>query len=166
MSYLVRKITRSKWPSEDLKEMKMEDIPADAISNCMKTNKNALSTWEIPSLERLEDAILAIASGLDHIDTIDVVSIERSKMEACGLMIFENDGDTPVRELVKNHKDVISLDYRSVGEFANLILEELQENKTKRYTRAALLKIIQSAIDQGKLEKKDLKLSIQSKLPA
>jgi hypothetical protein len=166
MAFLVRKISRSKWPSNGIETMEKEEIPADAISNCMKTQKNTLSTWEIDSLDKIEEAVLALVASAEHVDSIDIVSIEKNKMEACGLQIIETAGITPVPDLVDKHKDVSALTYKAIGEFANLILDELRHTNVRRFTKSELLKIISTAIENGRLDKSHLSKSIQSKLGA
>lgn len=166
MSFLVRKIARSKWPSNDFEQMVKDEIPADALSNCMKTSKNTLSTWEIESLDNIEEAVLALVASGDHIDTIHVVYIERDNMESKGLNISDIEGKTPVKDLVDTHKDIAALTYQSVGEFANLILGELKQKKEKRYAKSDLVKIINKAIENGRLDPIELKEGIRSKLGA
>lgn len=85
MSLLVRKINRSKWFQTNIYEG--EDISGDAITNCLKTTRNTLSTWRINSETEIEDAILAMASGFDHIDTIDVIPINPEHLESEGISL-------------------------------------------------------------------------------
>ena len=58
MPYLVRKISRAKWDNEDFDYVNNDNAPADAITSCLRTFNNELSTWLIDDLEDLDNAII------------------------------------------------------------------------------------------------------------
>src|SRR5680860_1384079 len=69
---LVRKIEKAKWMQNDI--LNGEEVSADAITNCTRTNKNKLSLWFIQDESNLDDAVLALTSQAQHLETIDTVS--------------------------------------------------------------------------------------------
>ena len=75
MSLLIRKINRNKWIQNDAVP---DDVPADAITGgCVRTQRNTLSVWEVPDENKIDEAVLAIVSAGHHLETIDVVQIDR-----------------------------------------------------------------------------------------
>lgn len=162
MSFLIRKITRSKWMQNDI--ISSEDISADAITNCMKTTLNTLSTWEVSEEDYIPDAVLAIVSSYEHLDMVDVVCLKRNSLESSGLKLESTEGQTPVRDLVNNHIDICGLTYQSLGIVAKQIVEEIRADNVIRYTKAGIRKLINSAINQGQFQKEDLAESLRNKL--
>ncbi len=70
MDYIARKINRAKWTPASHDE---EGIRADAL-NCLRTTSDTLSFWEC---QDIEDVALAVAGGLDHIQTFDLVLLRK-----------------------------------------------------------------------------------------
>jgi len=162
MSLLVRKIEKAKWLQNDI--LSGEDISADAITNCMKTTGNTLSTWLIRTLDEVPEAVLAIVSSHQHIDTIDVVCLDRSLLEGQGINLHSTPGKTPVRDLVDRHIDISNLAYKSLGILANHIVNGVKEEKAVRYTKGMIKRLLNSAINEGRLQEIDLHESVRSKL--
>src|SRR3989339_377771 len=133
MSLLIRKIDKAKWLQNDI--VNGADISADAITNCMKTTKNTLSTWRVDNEQQVDRAVLAIVTGHQQLDTIDVVWIDQIQLEKEGIGFEHSPGITPVISLVDSHVDVVNLTYTSLGKIANCIVKCFSENKVKRYTR-------------------------------
>lgn len=162
MSLLIRKIDKGKWLQNDI--VNGADISADAITNCMKTTKNTLSTWRVDNEEQLEIAVLAIVSGHQQIDTIDVVWVDQIQMEQEGIAFERTPGITPITSLVDSHVDVVNLTYASLGKFAYCIVNCFLEKKIKRYTRGMLKNMLREAINSGKINEESLAPSIVAKL--
>jgi hypothetical protein len=159
---LVRKIDKAKWitgstPIEPLSS-------ADAITNCLKTKNNTLSVWRIDSETELEEAVLAIVSGQDHLDTIDVVMLDDDYLIKCKIPTKEIEGRTPVEDLKHTHRDLSSLDFWAIGMVAEHIVENIKKDKLKRFTQAKLKKIIKDAIANNRLKLSDLKEDIQKQI--
>lgn len=152
MSFLVRRISKAKWPTNAT----IADVPVTTLFVDMKTNDNTLSTWEIQSIDTLDEAVLALIANQDNIEKIDVVSIDREHVEAAGLRIVHKDGDTVVQDLVNTHKDIAELTIATIGTFSELILKALPINY-KRYRKARLLEILGKAIEDNRLNVNDLK---------
>ena len=142
MGLLVRKINRSKWPQED--EKNVFKVASDAITICLKSCGNTLSVWEIDNEQNLDEAVLALASGFQHLESIDVVMLESDRLQA-EIKSKQTKGQTPVKDL--EH-----------------IIEKLRQKKIKRYTISDLKKILNTAIATGRLKREDLNASVANKL--
>lgn len=162
MTYLVRKITQSKWNQNKILEG--AEVSADAITNCSKTTNNTLSTWEIENEHSVDEAVLALASKFDSLDTIDVVILDPQKLKASGLNIAKTKGNTLVSDLVDTHVDIVNMTYKALGSFADCIVESLKKEKVKRYTRTKLKGILQSAIASGRLDVSQIHKDLAAKL--
>lgn len=156
MSILVRRIARAKWGDEITQDT--SDVPADAITNCLKTTNNTLSVWKIESEEELNDAILALITGKsqERFSKVDYVLIDECKLINNGLSLVDSDGDTIVDELVKKHKNISDLSYSKLGIIKDIILECINKGKYKFITRENIKKLVKSSIEAGKLQKEKL----------
>ncbi|MBF0475703.1 MAG: hypothetical protein HQK59_07690 [Deltaproteobacteria bacterium] len=162
MPFLVRKITKAKWMQGDI--FNDADISADAVTNCLKTTQNALSTWQISSEDELPEAVLAIVSNSDNCDKIDVVCLDRDSLESQGIRLEQSQGITPVEELKNRHVDISGLTYRSLGTVANEIAQEIRQKRDVKYTKNDIKKLLGDAIANGRLQKENLSESLRNKL--
>lgn len=159
MPVLVRKIERGKWEQNDI--CNGADVSADAITTCMKTKNNTLSVWEVDSHDVLDNAILAMVANSDHLEAIDIVAFEKTKLEDAGFNIESIPGDTPVERLVNTHYNIAGLTYHGLGVLANFHVDEFINSRAIRFTKAQLKKILMKAIDDGHLASGQLKESIR-----
>ncbi|TVR82964.1 MAG: hypothetical protein EA412_01200 [Chitinophagaceae bacterium] len=162
MPLLVRKISKAKWYQIDIENN--NDVKADAVTNCLKTTKNSLSVWRIESEDDLDEAVLALVSNQDHLDTIDVVILEESTLIGYKLNIVASPGDTPVESLIEAHRDIADLTFTNLGLVKDHIVERIRKHKIKRYTIGSLKKLLKVAIEKGMLNKTGLKESVQNKI--
>lgn len=176
MPLLVRRINRAKWDQiADTTEVssnsilriynkctkffkKDTDVSADAITNCLRTTHNDLSVWHIDSGAEIEKAILALITGSSQtkLSTLHIVMIEEENALNKGIKLANTAGDTVVKDLINNHKDLTNLTYSKLGVVKDLILDCIKENNTKLYTKKQLQVIIKKALADGVLNKIDL----------
>lgn len=162
MAFFVRKIEQSKWQQNKICDG--ADVSADAITSCMRTTSNSLSIWHIEDDTQVNDAVLAIISKHQHLDAIDVVLVCKEDISALDLQMISSPGDTPVEALVNNHFDLVNLNYSSLGKFAKCIVDSFKKNRVRRFSKATLKEILQTAIDSDRLKLDDLAPSLASKL--
>ena len=151
MSYLVRKISRGKWPE---KCCKIEELKSDAIAD-LRSTKNTLSFWLIETLEELDNAILAISTGekKSDIETTVVICLEETVLKS-KFDIECSEGDTSIENLKSTHRDLANLTYKSLGDLATLILESLEnEAICKRYSKSEVAKVLVAAYKDKRLDK-------------
>lgn len=162
MPLLIRKIDKSKWLQNDI--VSGEHVSADAVTNCLKTSSNTLSTWRIDNEAQIDDAVLAIVSAHQHLDTIDVVCMSQDQLGEVGINMQDAPGVTPVVDLVDNHVDIVGLTYKSLGKVAHCIVKCFSDNSVKRYTRGSLKKLLRTAIESGRLKAERISPSLADKL--
>ena len=160
--YLIRKINKAKWFQIDI--MNDDDVSADAITNCLRTTENTLSVWNVEKEEDIDEAVLAIVSAQDHIETIDVIILNSDKIEEYNVNIVASSGNTPIESLQQIHRDLSDLTFSKLGLIKDHIVERIRNNKIKRYTKTNLKKLLLAAIEKGILRLDDLKESVRSKL--
>ena len=160
--YLIRKINKAKWFQVDI--INDSDVSADAITNCLTTSRNKLSVWNIENEDDIEQAVLAIASSLEHIETIDVIILNTDILREYDINIITSTGNTPIESLKEIHRDLSGLTFSKLGQIKEHIVERIRNDKLKRYTKGKLKKLLLNAIDTGILELEDLNDSVRYKL--
>lgn len=168
--FLARKITRAKWEAKQ--GLSAGEIPADAVTNDLRTQGNSLSFWQCGMGEQgeIEDAVLAIASAGERLDRVDIVWLTDDDLQADGQTLKNTDGRTPVIELVKRHVDICQLDHDRLGKIARRILTAIEENRYRRLSKKRVTNLLvdaigQQRIDPGNLEKK-VRAEVQELLKA
>lgn len=166
MAFLVRKINKAKWPKKDFQDFDIIDLRADAITSCLRTSKDTLSTWEVETKEEASEAVLALASAFDKLSVVDIVLIDKEELLSRGFEIEHNAGDTKVPDLVDSHKDIAGLTYKTIGDFSQLMLDSMNQSGIERYNITKLRKLLLEAIEKGRLNKSDLTDRVQEEIGA
>ncbi|MCM3611681.1 hypothetical protein M4S82_10495 [Planococcus sp. MERTA32b] len=166
MSLLVRKITRSKWPAEISEPINIDILRADAITSCLRTSSDTLSTWEVINADNINEAVLALASNFDKIETMTVIAIEKDKISEYGFSLVSSKGLTVVEDLKDSHIDVSNLTLKSIGTFASIVLETIKDEKVYRFSKRELIDIISKAVETDRLDVKLLKEKVREQLSA
>ncbi len=161
MSYLVRKINKSKWFQIDISSD--SDASGDAITNCLRTNKNTLSFWKIKDKRNIESVILALTASADHLETIDIVVLENKEIEE-QIDVVPTTGNSPYEPMNSAHRDLTDITYSKLGIIKDCIIKAIRKDLLKRFTRSKLKSILIKAIENGKLNPEDLKDSVRSKV--
>ncbi len=162
VSLLVRKIDKGKWLQTDI--CAGEDVSADAITNCMKTTNNNLSVWKIESENKMDEAVLAMVSAHDHLETIDIVPLNREYLREKGIDSEPTIGLSHVEGLRRIHHDLCHLSYRKLGLIAYHIVDIIREQRVKRYTAGRLKEILGNAVRGERLKLDDLSQGLRKKV--
>ena len=165
MPYLVRKFEMQKWTKTAILDGEMPS--ADAITSCMRTSENKLSLWSIEDVSELDDAVLAIAGGMQELDTIDILWADVTVVSAKGLRIVHSPtaGRTAYEAFKERHWDVVSLDYWSLGTMAEVVVECIRNKCCKRIHKRDLKGILTRALEAGKLSWPDLHKKVRRQTP-
>lgn len=151
MSYLVRKISRGKWPNEEIDKDLLE---GDTISD-LRTTKNTLSLWKVDSEEELESAVLALSasSKSESIEAIDIVWIPESVLMEASMTISDAvPGDTVINDLSMTHRDLTCVTYKSLGDLAEIITHEIVSNRHhKKITLGKVRKALAKAYKEKRI---------------
>lgn len=156
MAFYIRKISPAKWPQKG-EATAICDIRADAITGDIRTTGDTISLWRIDTLEELNQAVLALASGGDKVVTYNVLTIPEETLLKYGFTLAKTDGNTPVEGLVKTHRDVVGVNYGSLGKFAQLIIETINADKLCTVTKKQVKSLIIKAYKNGEINWEKLK---------
>lgn len=156
MCYIIRKINRNKWPNDEIQNIK--DFPADPITSCLRTSNNTLSFWAVNSYEKdkITDGVLAIVTPGHHLDTVDIIVLEKKEIDESNLEIEQTEGNTLIEGLKDNHYDLINLNYEDLGKITSIISKKFVKYQSYRYSKGELKSLIREAIESGKLDYDDL----------
>lgn len=175
MTYLIRKFSRAKWDSGNCPPSAAKDLSADALTSCLRTNKNTLSVWatDTPTWGSFDSILAALFVTSDGPTKADVVLLdEKSIKSIAGVDLVESAALTPATQEVNGrHRDIANLTFSRMERVAEEILKELKkkdEGNFKRYNEKAVLKLVRQEVDNGNIDSKKLtdrwlnKLKIQA----
>lgn len=160
--FLARKISRAKWnPKHGLGG---GELPADAVTGDLRTTENALSFWRCGDGTDGEvlEAVLAIVSGGDRIDKLDMVWVAEADLQTDGQTWKDTDGRTPVVSLVKQHLDVHRLDYVRLGRIAERVVGAIAGGRYRRLTKKRVTKLVADAVEQERVALSDLQEKVRA----
>jgi hypothetical protein len=163
---LVRKISLAKWSTSA--PFAEGEISADAVTADLRTTGNALSMWKgcHQGETALEDAVLALASGFERGDKLDVVWLEKRKLVKAGVSLQQTPGSTPIADLQDRHFDATELDLVRLGEVAKAVAHAVQTQQYHRFTKKDVLRLIAKAVVAKRVRLEDLKEKLRSELIA
>ena len=164
MVYLARKITRAKWESRE--GFAAGEIPADAVTADLRTTGNTLSFWkcELPPDDGSRAVVLALATGADRIDRMDLVWVAEDALLAQGIALHPSEGRTPVASLRGQHVDLIQLDLGRLAKVATLLAQALARHQQRRFTRKEVIQIVVDAIHHDLLSASELDPGVREEI--
>jgi hypothetical protein len=157
MPYFIRKIDKAQWVKTN---PETGDIAADAITNCLYTNKNSLSFWKVDDLndETIINIIIAISSTFTSgLDTFDIVVLSADEVLE-NQELLQTPPTSPIVEMHENHYDLINLTLSRLGFVARLIYTQIADKKDMRFTRGRLKAIMRQFV----IDKPDYKAKIHT----
>lgn len=158
-----RKYTQSKWVEVEFPDG--TTLSSDALTGCLRTQDGKLSVWASGnSDEEKAEAVLAIATSGQHIESIDVLTLARSELAQMGYHLVESEegGRSAVSELNRRHVDICDLSARRLLDFAEFLAPRLQSRATcRRYTRSEVLQLIHRALQGNRVSFNALSSSMQ-----
>ena len=173
MGVCVRKISKSKWPDEEVLDKQTDEailplLKADALTSCLRTSQDELSLWTVENTneEEIEKAILALItnSRLERLDRIQVVYFDEDNVKQLGLTLKKSPGDTVISTYTNLHQDMIELNFEKMGKVSALITSALRDKRIKKYNEKKLTALLTRAIESGLVEHKKLHMLLQHKL--
>ena len=158
--FLARKITRAKW--DIVKDLSEGEISADVVTADLRTEGNSLSFWQCGGggETEIEEAALAIASGRDSVDKLDLVWLAEEELRADGQRLRSTDGRTAVIEMIPRHVDVYGLDYVRLGNVARHIVAAIEKRRFRRLTKRHTTSLLVGAVEEGRIELADLQMRV------
>lgn len=149
--FLARMVSRAKWERKEW--MSNEDISADAVTADLRTQNNSLSFWRCPegTDADIDKVALAIATGRDKIDKVEIVLIDDKDLKKDGQTLKNSGGRTPVEILAKLHVDVTRLDYVRLGKIAQCVASAVAANQFHRIPRKRIESLLVTAINRDSI---------------
>ncbi|WP_333660915.1 hypothetical protein [Chishuiella changwenlii] len=158
MSYLVRRISRAKWDNDEYDYVNDDNSPADAITSCLKTFNNELSTWLIDDIDQLDNALLCLITGSkqESLNTIQIIYFQIDEIINRGLILEKTPGDTVISQYRDMHFDIKCLTYETLGNIKEIVLDCLRNDRCRVITKSELKKKLKKAIEEDELFEKSL----------
>ncbi|SEA18617.1 hypothetical protein [Microbulbifer marinus] len=152
MSFLLRKISKSKWESNLDKQP--DDFSADAITGCTRTNKNTLSVWKSTTAnfesDECKELVVAVATTMDRPDAIDLLWLEQDWLQEKGIAIVETPGNSKYSAMNSRHRDLSNLNHRKLALVGEHIVSRLNSfGASKRVLRPELIKLVAERYKKG-----------------
>lgn len=185
--FIARKVSLAKWNKKT--GLTEKEIAADAVTVDLKTTSNTLSFWECGKAESaaLDCAALALASGFQRLDKLDLIWVDSSALRAGGIELETTPGRCHYKPAINLHMDAIRLDSLRLVKVAEFMAtavasskqeldkknknkkakesEEGKKNKYfKRYTRTQVKNLLIRAIKAEEIDLEDLDKGLQEKL--
>lgn len=165
MSYLIRKITKSKWDQH--KTELIHGMPLAMIHSEFKSDNSTLSLWYAENEEQILDAIMILSLNQENIETVDICLIPFDLMNSRFNLIKIN-GRTVIDAYIDRHYDFLHVTYSTLGEFANIILDSFQDSRVIRLTGPKILnELARRALDNEydiNLTKDGVKKKVESQI--
>ena len=155
MNFLVRMLEKQKWEKINLVELGYNKTPADTLTGDLKTVSNSLSLWSIETLDKLNDAVLALALMRNQLTRLDVIVIEKDKIVSKDLEILNThtNGKTPYIGFEKYHYDLINLNYEKLGVFSQIVIDNIaDEEKCIRYPKNQVSTLLYEGFKNDKFD--------------
>ena len=152
---LVRKISYGKW--KDHEERILDEFDADAITSCLRTTDNTLSTWKIESEKEITDVYLAIATNSENISKMVLLKIDSEELTKQGLEFGNTESVTPHKSFSKRHYDITNLNYNKLGKVAVIIRNQINDEKNiYQKTKAQVMDLLLTRINNKEIDINDL----------
>lgn len=162
--FLARKVKLAKWAANPL--LADGEISADAVTADLRTRQLSLSFWECGSGEesQLMDVVLALASGADQIETIDLVWLQEEDLRNDGHAVSRQEGRTAVADLASRHVEVGRLDYVRLGRVAALVVDAIDDGRCQSFKRARVVSALTDAVRVGRVPPHDLAPKVRAEV--
>lgn len=140
MTYLLRKVTKSRWL-----EPILNDVPSDSFWD-LRTDGGTLSVYEVnPDDEELVSrCVAALVVQTTHLQILELALVDRTEVANLGVGIQTSPGAVP-DELVRDlHRDITDLTGRRLVELAVGFAGDL-----RRYNLSRVAGAVSESLDQG-----------------
>lgn len=162
MSYLVRKIERSRWSGSEEPE---RPIKADVVANCIRPNGSELSVWFAEDEDGLSRAKLAMLAAMNKLATVDLVVLSVADLSSAGLNVVATSPKVGPSALKPLHRDIKDLNLDSLKVVAEIVRCCINNKaKVERLTLSQCRSILEGAVNSGEIRLDELHEDIRRKL--
>lgn len=156
MSFLVRKITMSRWPQDNYGGL--SDISADTLTNVLNTKNNELSFWKAENEEEIKEIGASFFSRLNgKQSSISLVVIPYEELvNISSLKNSPEHGDTAIPKLKIKHYDLFNLTGESLCATANAIAKRtsnLHLNQIIDFDKDEAITLLQKMLRDDEVDK-------------
>lgn len=111
MAYLVRKLNKKECVDQIGQAENVSQMYADAVTSEFRSKKGTLSTWNIDSLDQINEAALAIAVTSEKVERMDLIVIDTIILDNHGLEYKKTYAgeDIAVPDLQETHYDILNV---------------------------------------------------------
>lgn len=124
----------------------------------MKTADNKLSVWAVDTEDDLRDAFVALGSNCDNVGTLCAVKLSPDDLAA--IAIEQEDGETPALCANQLHRNLVDINYVTLGNVISSVISGLRGNRMIRKTKAEMRRLLADAYLDDRLDMKQLQPSV------
>jgi hypothetical protein len=159
-------INVAKWKMRAIGQLPRARVPGEGVTSDLKIENSSLSFWACDPTQSssLEQVVLALASGRDKLDRLDLVWLDEAAIAKAKARLVESPGDTPAQEIRDRHRDLTDFSLNGVFNLARGIAKAANGGRTKRWTKAEVLKILTDAANTNALDFSQLSEEIRDKI--
>lgn len=179
MPYLVRRISRAKWDNENYDYHKSDNAPADAITACLRTFNNELSTWlvddddlkDVLDSKEFLEAILCLATGSkqQNLNKMELIFFPLDLLTNNNIQIKQTVGDTVIKGFQSKHYDILNLNYDNLKIIKDIVLDCLRNDRYLLYAKNQVKNLLVNAAKEDVLDantlNKDFRKALGLKIP-
>ena len=144
----------------DLAWLPQGEIQGDALGD-LQTSDNRLSAYKVESKEDAEQVIIALAATRENLANLDYAVFDDAMLTSTGIVIRQQDGETPINEANKLHYDLSELTAGRLVVLARAVASGEHSRVPRKNIKVGLQQALRSGtIDEHKMKAKLLQ-SIQ-----
>lgn len=163
MSYLVRRVQINNWMDGN-NFLPVNKVKADGITIDLKSKANAMSFWEIESLDDLNKISIALLTTRNELSDFFVVAIPKDSLQGKIEMVNNGGGGTAYKKFKSKHYDLVDIDLEKVIILIELILNSFKMGQIYDFTYEEHAKLLKELIDSGEINLSELQPKIKTYL--
>lgn len=163
MSYIIRKIRKSKWyKNQNVFWLSEGELQADALSD-FSTKDNKLSVWVVNNdKSNLHQIIAALTSKADRISNFDYVLLEENHLQLLGIKQIPTKGETHDSKANDTcHIDLVELTAEKLFKLVKIAYEH---GTIDRIMNKEVKRIVSSSLERGNIDISSLSNTLQEQL--
>lgn len=173
MAYLVRKLFKRENVEKIGKSDSIDTMYADGPVGEFRTTDGTLSTWSIDSLDKLEDAVLAIVVTSSDISKMDFVIIDTEILDKNGLDYKQTYAGQKIAvpDLQDTHYDIVGITLHKLFDCTKVLKVVYQNDNNDdiyivRYAAGEIKDLLNKANSENRLDLTILNPKLQKYLKA
>ncbi|MDE2836438.1 MAG: hypothetical protein OXL97_02870 [Chloroflexota bacterium] len=149
MARYLRTIRQGRWLTQSW--LTADELQADALID-LKTEGNVLSIYRVDTDLEVDRVAVALAANRGSLDNIDYAVFDDSNFPTIGLVVKQQEGETPDTFVDGLHYDLVNLTVGKLAELAQTISTGYMHRILKKDVRRR----IQEGLATGKLNRSKL----------